>query len=230
MKSTIAVTGCSRGIGQAIATHFLQQGWRVLGVDRSDKPVGEDFLKADLSTERGCGQFCQFVESRTDHLDVLVNNAGTMVRKPPEQLDILEWNRVLALNLTAPFLLTRGLAGVLRKGRGRVINMCSTRAHMSEPNTEAYSASKGGLLALTHALAVSLGPEIKVNAVSPGWIHTTDDELSAADHSQHPAGRVGKTQDVVELVKFLAGKDNSFVTGAEFVVDGGMTRKMIYTE
>ena len=99
---------------------------------------------------------------------------------------------------------------------------------MSEPGTEAYSASKGGLLALTHANAMSFGPEIKVNAVSPGWIDVTGEELTEQDHSQHPAGRVGTPQDIVEMVTFLVARENSFITGSEFVVDGGMTRKMIY--
>jgi NAD(P)-dependent dehydrogenase (short-subunit alcohol dehydrogenase family) len=120
----------------------------------------------------------------------------------------------------------------LRSAKGSIVTIASTRALMSEPNTESYSASKGGLLALTHALAISLGPDIRVNCVSPGWIATSDyATLKRKDHAQHPAGRVGKPQDVAEVVAFLLDREKSgFVTGANFVVDGGMTRKMIYME
>ncbi len=108
--------------------------------------------------------------------------------------------------------------------------MASTRAHMSEPDTESYSASKGGLLALTHALAVSLGPSVRVNCISPGWIDTHDSTLSPEDHGQHPAGRVGRPDDIASMAAWLLEPANAFITGAEFIIDGGMTRKMIYVE
>lgn len=146
---------------------------------------------------------------------------------------------VLATSLTGPLLRSKYAALHLAKQKGCIANITSTRAHMSEPDTEAYSASKGGLLALTHALAISLGPAIRVNAVSPGWIdvnawqkaskrHAPD--LRPEDHAQHPADRVGKPEDIAEMVLFLCSEAAGFITGQEFIVDGGMTRKMIYAE
>ena len=221
------VTGSASGIGRALQQAYQERDWTVLTIDKSENST-DHHIQGDLADANTVLKFCRFVESKTDRVDVLINNAAAMVRTPPEKLALEEWERVLKTNLTAPFLLTRELAPLLRKGLGRVINLTSTRAHMSEPNTESYSASKGGLLALTHAMAVSLGPEIKVNCISPGWINTSDDSLSEEDHSQHPAGRVGTTADIVVLVDYLTDPRTEFVTGSEFVIDGGMTRKMIY--
>jgi NAD(P)-dependent dehydrogenase (short-subunit alcohol dehydrogenase family) len=155
-----------------------------------------------------------------------------MVRKPLAELSLAEWNRVLAVNLTGTFLLARACAPHLARRRGAIVNIASTRALMSEADTESYSASKGGLVALTHALAISLGPEVRVNAISPGWIDVREkrvnDPLSAADHAWHPGGRVGLPADVAELALFLASAGSGFVTGQNFVVDGGMARKMVY--
>ncbi len=141
-----------------------------------------------------------------------------------------EWNRVIATNLTAAFAGTRAAADALRKSGGAVVNMASTRSLMSEPDTEAYAATKGGLVALTHVLAISLGPEVRVNCISPGWIDVAGEPLSRQDHAQHPAGRVGKPEDVAELTAYLLSPAARFITGANFVIDGGMTRKMIYVE
>jgi NAD(P)-dependent dehydrogenase (short-subunit alcohol dehydrogenase family) len=162
----------------------------------------------------------------------VVSNAGIMIRKPLRRLTLPEWHRVLDTNLTAAFLLARTAEKPLRKARGAIVTVASTRALMSEPNTESYSASKGGLLALTHALAISLAPDVRINCVSPGWIETKDySALQRKDHKQHPAGRVGRPEDVAELVSWLLdGKRSGFVSGANFVIDGGMTRKMIYEE
>jgi NAD(P)-dependent dehydrogenase (short-subunit alcohol dehydrogenase family) len=139
---------------------------------------------------------------------------------------------VLDVNLTAAFLFARAAEKALRRGNGAMVLIASTRALMSEPNTEAYSASKGGLFALTHALAMSLAPDVRVNCVSPGWIRTKDyGALRKKDHMQHPAGRVGRPEDIAETVAFLLDSGRSgFITAANFVVDGGMTRKMIYEE
>jgi hypothetical protein len=155
-----------------------------------------------------------------------------MIRKPLRRLTLAEWHRVIDTNLTAAFLLARAAERSLRKARGAMVLIASTRALMSEPNTESYSASKGGLVALTHALAISLGPDVRVNCVSPGWIATRNyGALRRKDHAQHPVGRVGKPQDIAEIVAWLVdAKRSGFVTGANFVVDGGMTRKMIYEE
>src|SRR4029078_11766374 len=164
--------------------------------------------------------------------DAVVANAGIMLRRPIRRLSLEDWHHVIDTNLTAAFLLVRAAQRPLRSSKGSIVTIASTRALMSEPNTESYSASKGGLLALTHALAISLGPDIRVNCVSPGWIATSEyNRLKRKDHAQHPAGRVGKPQDIAEVVAFLLEREKSgFVTGANFVVDGGMTRKMIYLE
>ena len=153
-----------------------------------------------------------------------------MTRKPLRTLTLAEWHRVIDTNLTAAFLLARAAEKPLRQARGAIVTIASTRALMSEAETESYSASKGGLLALTHALAISLAPDVRVNCVSPGWIETKDYAgLRRKDHAQHPAGRVGRPQDVAEIVAWLLDpKRSGFVTGANFVIDGGMTRKMIY--
>jgi NAD(P)-dependent dehydrogenase (short-subunit alcohol dehydrogenase family) len=167
-------------------------------------------------------------------LDALVSNAGIMVRKPLSRLTLADWHKVIDTNLTATFLLARAAEKPLRAPGGAIVSIASTRALMSEPNAESYAASKGGLVALTHALAISLGLEVRVNCVSPGWIAVRGDEqqeLRRKDHRQHPVGRVGKPQDVAQIVSFLLDRERSgFITGANFILDGGMTRKMIYEE
>jgi NAD(P)-dependent dehydrogenase (short-subunit alcohol dehydrogenase family) len=170
--------------------------------------------------------------TRFGRLDAVVSNAGIMIRKPLRRLTSDEWQRVIDTNLTATFLLARAAEKPLRRAKGAIVNIVSTRALMSEPNTEAYAATKGGLVALTHALAMSLGPAVRVNCVSPGWIETRNYRaLRRKDHTQHPVGRVGKPEDIAQIVAWLLdGKRSGFVTGANFVVDGGMTRKMIYEE
>lgn len=179
--------------------------------------------------------------ARFGGLHLLVNNAG--IANPHsgqvDDMDMDRWQRVLDVNLTGPMRMVRAAVSHLRAARGAVVNIASTRAVQSEPHTEAYAASKGGLVALTHALAVSLGPEVRVNCISPGWIEVRHMRKAAqretpvhsdADRAQHPVGRVGTVRDVAALVAFLAGEDAGFVTGQNWLVDGGMTRRMIYEE
>lgn len=181
--------------------------------------------------------------ARFGGLHLLVNNAG--IANPHSgpadvaTMDMDHWQRMLDVNLTGPMRMVRAAVPHLRAARGAVVNIASTRAVQSEPHTEAYAASKGGLVALTHALAVSLGPEVRVNCISPGWIevrhlrkaaHRETPVHTDADRAQHPAGRVGTVRDVAALVAFLAGEDAGFVTGQNWLVDGGMTRRMIYEE
>ncbi len=227
------VTGAARGIGLAIATRLARDGWRVVAADRDPgeaAPPGGRCVQADVAEEAAVGRLIQGIAEEEGRLDALVCNAGFMIRKPLAALSLGEWNAVLATNLTSTFLLVRAAEAMLRAARGAVVTIASTRAHQSEPDTESYSASKGGLLALTHALAVSLGPEVRANCISPGWIDTRAEALRPEDHAQHPAGRVGRPEDVAALVAWLVGSDSGFVTGAEFLTDGGMTRKMIYAE
>jgi NAD(P)-dependent dehydrogenase (short-subunit alcohol dehydrogenase family) len=226
------VTGGAKGIGRAVAARLAREGFAVVIADRElaqpDHPARA--VVADVAEEASVAALAHGIRAREGRLDALVSNAGVMIRKPIRDLTLAEWNAVLATNLTATFLLVRATEDLLRAARGSVVTIASTRARQSEANTESYSASKGGLVALTHALALSLGPEVRVNGVSPGWIHTKGEPLREEDHAQHPAGRVGTPEDVASLVAWLVGPESGFVTGAEFVIDGGMTRTMIYAE
>ena len=231
------ITGAARGIGAAIAGRLHRDGWTTYLLDHDAAALqaqaarlGAPALVADAADESAVLAAMDRVRGGSGRLDALICNAGIMIRKPIGQLTLAEWSHVLATNLTSTFLLVRAAEDLLRAAGGAVITMASTRAHMSEPDTESYSASKGGLLALTHALAVSLGPSVRVNCISPGWIDTQDAPLRPDDHSQHPAGRVGRPDDVASMAAWLLDPANAFVTGAEFVIDGGMTRKMIYVE
>jgi NAD(P)-dependent dehydrogenase (short-subunit alcohol dehydrogenase family) len=241
MRPVALVTGAANGIGRAIARHLLSEGWRVAALDLPKRGLARAFsgrarntlpIEGDVADETTARGAVERTIEKFGRLDGLVSNAGIMIRKPLRRLTLTEWRRVIDVNLTAAFLLARAGENPLRKARGAIVTIASTRALMSEPHTEAYSATKGGLVALTHALAVSLGPDVRVNCVSPGWIETENyGELRKKDHTQHPAGRVGRPQDIAEIVAWLLDRERSgFVTGANFIVDGGMTRKMIYAE
>ena len=243
-KARVAiVTGAAHGIGLAIAQRLLSDGWRLGAVDLPGSGLKRGYarhtrltalIEGDVGTEETAGRAVRTVVDRFGRLDALVSNAGIMVRKPLRQLTLSEWRKALDTNLTAAFLFARAAEKPLRASRGAIVTIASTRALMSEPNTESYAASKGGLVALTHALAISLAPEVRVNCISPGWIVVRREEerkLRRKDHLQHPAGRVGCPEDIAEMAAFLLDRDRAgFVTGANFVVDGGMTRKMIYEE
>ena len=226
------VTGAGHGIGLAVARRLAGDGWRVVAADRepgADAP-GIRSVQADVADEQEVAALVDGIRTTEGRLDALVSNAGIMVRKPVKQLTLAEWSRVIGTNLTACFLLARAAEDLLRAASGGIVTIASTRAHMSEPDTESYAASKGGLVALTHALAVSLGPDVRVNCISPGWIDVKGEALRPDDHAQHPVGRVGRAEDIAAMAAFLLGPESGFITGAEFVVDGGMTRKMIYEE
>lgn len=231
-RRTALVTGGNSGIGRGIAARLLAEGWRVLVADLATDaaPEGSATVAADLGSADGCARAAEAARA-LGRLDLLVNNAGLSDFRSLAEATPEHWDRVLAVNLTAPFRLAQALAPLLAQapGGGVIVSIASTRATMSEPGTEAYSASKGGLVALTHALAISLGPKVRVNCISPGWIDTGKwGDLRPEDHAQHPAGRVGRPEDVAALAAWLAGAEAGFVTGQNFVLDGGMTRKMIY--
>ncbi len=233
MTRTVLITGAAHGIGAAIAARLAVEDWRVVVADRDPNgaaPAGGRTVTCDVADEQAVRELIDGIAAQEKRLDAVICNAGMMIRKPIAQLSLAEWSQVLDTNLTSTFLLVRAAESFLRSARGAVVTIASTRARMSEPDTEAYAASKGGLVALTHALAISLGPEVRVNCISPGWIYTKGDPPRSEDHAFHPAGRVGTPDDIAALAAFLVGADSGFVTGAEFVVDGGVTRKMIYPE
>ena len=232
MSPVAFITGAAGGIGRAIAARLLADGWRVVLADRAEIAWVAEGARAerfDVGDEAAVVAAMRRVAEIEGRLDALVCNAAGSANTKLETLSLAAWNEVLASNLTGPFLLAREAAGLLRAAGGSIVTIASTRAHMSEPGTEAYSASKGGLLALSHALAASLAP-VRVNCISPGWINSRGAALRAADDAQHWAGRAGTPEDIAGMVAYLVGVEAGFITGAEFTVDGGMTRKMIYVD
>lgn len=223
MKTAI-VTGAAGLIGRGICKALVASGWTVAAFDLEPGPEDMRSVICDVGDEASVQ--AAFANLGWDALDLLVNNAGIAEpdRGPIFELSLAEWRKVTDSHLTGTFLMSRAAIPLLGDS-GTIINMVSTRAFMSEPNTEAYAASKGAVVALTHAMAISLGPKVRVNAIAPGWISDGQD-LQPIDHAQHPVGRVGTPDDIAGAVLYLAGA--SFVTGQVLTVDGGMTRKMIY--
>jgi NAD(P)-dependent dehydrogenase (short-subunit alcohol dehydrogenase family) len=241
----VIVTGASNGIGRAIATAYLQEGAYVVlaDIDESqgnqlleqlDHKEAALFIKTDVRNEAEIIEMVQTTKAKFGKIDILINNVGKGIFKSFFDLSIDEWDDVLNTNLRSVFLCSREVAKIIReqKSGGSIINMSSSRAYMSEPNTESYSASKGGIMAITHALANSLADaRITVNSISPGWIETKDYEnLREIDHEQHLSKRVGKPEDIARACLFLTNPQNNFITGTNLMVDGGMTVKMIYEE
>ncbi|MFC7441792.1 SDR family NAD(P)-dependent oxidoreductase [Laceyella putida] len=237
------ITGAGGGIGRTLAMTYAKEGAKVVGIDKD--AIGLQHT-GDRLQSAGCEAHLHVLDLRKPEeirnafgeiaktlgrIDILINNAGLGVTKSPYDLTVEEWDDVVDTNLRGTFLCAREAAKIMRThGGGSIVNISSTRALMSEPNSEAYAASKGGILSLTHALAVSLGPDrITVNAICPGWIETGDySKLRPEDHQQHPAMRVGRPEDIAQACLYFTDPKNSFVTGTHLTIDGGMTRRMIY--
>ncbi|RAR45631.1 SDR family NAD(P)-dependent oxidoreductase [Paenibacillus sp. MDMC362] len=241
---TVVITGSAHGIGRGLAEAYALSGARVILSDvheeqgnlaanaLKEQGLNAVFIPCDVRKEEDIKRLMNQAVQYAGTIDILINNAGVSRWKSPYELTVEDWDDVINTNARSCFLATREAAVHMKKAGngGAIVNMSSTRSIMSEPNSEAYAASKGAIVALSHAMAVSLGPDgIRVNCISPGWIETGSyDELRTADHKQHPAGRVGTPADIAKACFYFTDPDNDFVTGAHLVVDGGMTRKMIY--
>ena len=216
------ITGGAHGIGRAVADAFLREG---ASVHIMDKQPGDWFV-GDVSDKGSLEQFAEAVIAASGHVDYLINNALPLM-KGIDECSWEEFSRALSVGVTAPFYLTKLLMRHFAPGAS-IINISSSRDRMSQPQTESYSAAKGGIAALTHAMAVSLAGKARVNSISPGWIDTTGSEITGADALQQPVGRVGKPEDIAEMVLFLCSEKAGFITGENICIDGGMTRLMIY--
>lgn len=240
-NKTVVITGAAQGIGRAIAIHFAKARANVVIADTAEN-LGKQlagelltegysavFLQTDVRSEESVRQTMEMAASRYGGLHILVNNAGKTKWISPLELSLDEWDDVINTNLRSVFLCSRE-AAKLMQGGGAIINLASTRAYMSEPHSESYAASKGGIVALTHALASSFSDlNITVNSISPGWIETGDYEaLLPSDHSQHFSNRVGQPEDIARACLYLANPENNFVNATNLTIDGGMSKKMIY--
>ncbi|KAL0478179.1 oxidoreductase [Acrasis kona] len=247
MSKVSIVTGGAGLIGRTVASKLLAEGHRVVIADNNtekglqiQKAINNanlKFINTDISNEESVKSMIEETVSRFGTITCLINN-GALANpyfqsgEKFEDVSVEEWNKFLNVNLTSVFLCTKYALPTLRKSKqSSIINISSTRYLMSEKNTEGYAATKGGVVSMTHSLANSLSPDIRVNCISPGWIADENEELRSEDHEQHLVGRVGIPNDIAQMVLFLSDEQKSgFVTGQNFVIDGGMTKKMIYKE
>lgn len=239
----VFITGGAHGLGQAMVEAFAAQGNKVAFCDINEAG-GEDvaaatgtlFMPCDVCDKDALELCLQRLADEWGDIDVVINNVGVGNFKPITEVTVEDFDRVIATNLRSAFITSRFLARHRESNGntayGRIVNLCSSRYLMSEPGTEGYAASKGGIYSLTHALSISLAPyRITVNAIAPGWIHVNEDEvLRPEDHDFHPSRRVGEPGDIARMALFLCEEKNDFVNGQTITVDGGVTRKMIYPE
>ena len=222
-KNKIAViTGGANGIGKCIAEEFRRKGATVYVIDKAE---GEHFV-GDIADRKTLEAFAESVLSQHERIDFLINNALPLM-KGIDECTYEEFQYALSVGVTAPFYLSKLFAPHFSEG-GSIINISSSRDRMSQPQTESYTAAKGGIASLTHALAVSLAGKVRVNSISPGWIDTAYTVYEGADAVQQPAGRVGNPLDIANMVLFLCSDKAGFITGENICIDGGMTRQMIY--
>lgn len=220
--NVVVITGGAKGIGARTAQRFREEG---AVVEIIDKARGNWFV-GDIADPDVLEQFARYVLERHGHIDILINNA----LPPMIGIDECSWDEFIyaqKVGVAAPFYLSKLFKEHFPNGSS-IVNISSTRDSMSQPQTESYTAAKGGIAALTHALAVSLAPNVRVNAISPGWINTTEELYEGADMSQHLVGRVGRPDDIAAMILYLCSEEAGFITGQNIVIDGGMTCQMIY--
>lgn len=220
-NKVVVITGGASGIGKCIAEEFRKAGAKVCVID---KAPGNHYV-GDISSKATLEAFAAAVLDEYGHVDILVNNALPIMRGI-DDCSYEEFQYALAVGVTAPFYLSKLFAPHMEGGS--IINISSSRDRMSQPQTESYTAAKGGIAALTHALAVSLAGKVRVNSISPGWIDTAYTVYDGPDAYQQPAGRVGNPMDIANMVLFLASDKAGFITGENICIDGGQTKLMIY--
>lgn len=218
----VVLTGGAKGIGKCIKEMFEKQGAHVCTMDILEN----DYFKGNVGNKEDLIAFTNKVISDYERVDYIINNAKPLF-KGIDTCSYEEFNEALQVGITGPFMLTKLLKDHLNQN-ACIINISSTRDRMSQPQSESYSAAKGGISALTHALAVSLAEKARVNSISPGWIDTEDKKYDGSDVNQHLVKRVGKVEDIAYLVLFLCSEEAGFITGENICVDGGMTKLMIY--
>lgn len=221
-NKVVVVTGGAHGIGKCISEEFEKEGAVVYVIDKKD---GDHFV-GDISKKEVLESFAGYVVEKSGRVDVLVNNALPLM-KGIDDCSFEEFQYALNVGVTAPFYLAKLFKPYFTEGAS-IINISSSRDRMSQPQTESYTSAKGGISALTHALAVSLSGKVRVNSVSPGWIDTDYTVYEGADAYQQPAGRVGNPSDIANMVLYLASEKAGFITGENICIDGGMTKQMIY--
>ena len=221
-NKVVVVTGGAQGIGKCICEEFQNAGAHVCIMDVQENPC----FVGDLAKKEDMERFAEKVLADYGHVDVLVNNAAPLNRGI-EQATYEDFEYALKVGVTAPFYLTKLFLEHFAPGAS-IINISSSRDRMSQPETESYTAAKGGIAALTHALAVSLSGKVRVNSISPGWIDTTGTAYEGPDAYQQPAGRVGNPMDIAQMVLYLASEKAGFITGENICIDGGMTKLMVY--
>lgn len=220
----VVVTGGAHGIGQAIVEDFRKEG---AVVEVIDKTPGTYFV-GDIGNKETLEAFSSYVLEKHSHIDYLINNA-LLIMKGIDECSYVEFQYALSVGVTAPFYLTKLFKDSFNKG-AVIVNISSSRDRMSQDNTESYTAAKGGIAALTHALMMSLRGHVRVNSISPGWINTHGNTYTGPDAYQQPTGRVGNPQDISSMVLFLCSPQASFINGENICIDGGMTKQMIYHE
>ncbi|CAG9620777.1 glucose 1-dehydrogenase [Sutcliffiella rhizosphaerae] len=237
-NKTVIVTGAANGIGKGISKAYVENGANVILADldykagqKLEQELGNQslFVQTDVRKEEDIKRLMSITMEHFKQIDILINNAGVSTFTPIHDLTLNAWDDIINTNLRSVFLGSKEASKHMKNG-GAIINIASTRAAMSEHHSEAYAATKGGIVALTHALAASLSDSnITVNAISPGWIQTENyEELREKDHTQHLSNRVGKPSDIAKACLYLTDKENNFINGENITIDGGMTKKMIY--